>query len=334
MQSSYHLFIFISITVFCSIGFLRLSNAAPEAEPTRFLKTITVKATGGGDYKTIGDAIAKGVPEDNTKWIRIIVFSGTYTEKVVIPRNKPFIFMDGQSWGKTVIAHNGNTNLQDSAIQVAADNFVVRHMTFKNTYNTMVLQKNGNPRVQAVAAFIQGDKNSFYECSFIGVQDTLWDALGRHYFRNCYIEGSVDFIFGNGQSVYEKCTINVTGSGFITAHGRETATEPTGFVFKYCTVTGSGPTNLGRAWGPFSRVLYYKTLLANIITPEGWNAWYFKGKEKNLVYAEEGCTGPGADTSKRVPWRKKLSSTELSFFTGSSFNNQDHWIENQPIRRS
>ena len=56
---------------------------------------------------------------------------------------------------------------------------------------------------RALAARIYGDKSSFYECGFVGFQDTLWDVSGRHYFKNCYIEGGVDFIWGNGQSIYE-----------------------------------------------------------------------------------------------------------------------------------
>lgn len=55
----------------------------------------------------------------------------------------------------------------------------------------------------AVAVSVQGDKNSFYRCAFIGLQDTLFDAIGRHFFRSCYIEGAVDFIFGDGTSMYQ-----------------------------------------------------------------------------------------------------------------------------------
>jgi len=57
--------------------------------------------------------------------------------------------------------------------------------------------------VPAVSAVIYGDKTAFYNCAFLGFQDTIWDALGRHYFSNCYIEGAVDFIFGAGKSFYE-----------------------------------------------------------------------------------------------------------------------------------
>lgn len=36
-------------------------------------------------------------------------------------------------------------------------------------------------------------------------QDTLYDHRGRHYFENSLIAGSIDFIFGNGRSLYRVC---------------------------------------------------------------------------------------------------------------------------------
>lgn len=75
----------------------------------------------------------------------------------------------------------------------------------QNTYNNdlIKLDDNGKKITWAPAAFIGGDKASFHNCGFIGVQDTLSDAIGRHYFYNCTIVGAVDFIFSNGQSIYE-----------------------------------------------------------------------------------------------------------------------------------
>jgi len=75
--------------------------------------------------------------------------------------------------------------------------------SLQNTYNLGV----GNPVKIAVAASIGGDKAAFYDCSFRGLQDTLCDYVGRHYFQKCWIEGSTDFIFGFGQSMYEVCLI-------------------------------------------------------------------------------------------------------------------------------
>lgn len=55
---------------------------------------------------------------------------------------------------------------------------------------------------QAVAMRISGDKSAFHNCMFIGFQDTLCDDRGRHFFKDCQIQGTVDFIFGDGKSLY------------------------------------------------------------------------------------------------------------------------------------
>lgn len=50
---------------------------------------------------------------------------------------------------------------------------------------------------------ISGDMAAFYNCQFYAHQDTLYDHKGRHYFKNCHVSGTVDFVFGNGRSFYE-----------------------------------------------------------------------------------------------------------------------------------
>jgi len=65
------------------------------------------------------------------------------------------------------------------------------------------LQNTFGNKGPAVAAIINGDKSAVFNCGFIGYQDTLFDAMGRHYFKNCYIQGEVDFIFGEAQSYFE-----------------------------------------------------------------------------------------------------------------------------------
>ncbi|URD84033.1 pectinesterase, partial [Musa troglodytarum] len=154
---------------------------------------------------------------------------------------------------------------------------LIRTFLLQNTYDGSV-----NIR-QALAAAISGDKSSFYNCSFIGFQDTLFDRKGRHYFKDCYIEGVMDFIFGNGQSIYEGCTISLIRSamkpGFMTAQGRGSPKDPGGFVFKSCNVTGFQETYLGRAWGAYSRVIFYRTFMSGIIIPQGWYAWNAIGHE-------------------------------------------------------
>jgi pectinesterase len=134
---------------------------------------------------------------------------------------------------------------------------------------------------QAVALRVSADTAAFFGCKFVGAQDTLYDHIGRHYFKDCLIEGSVDFIFGNGLSLYENCHLNaITNSyGALTAQKRESLLEETGFSFVNCKVTGSGALYLGRAWGSFSRVIFAYTYMDKIITSPGWNNWGHKNRE-------------------------------------------------------
>ncbi|CAN0902083.1 Probable pectinesterase 29 [Linum grandiflorum] len=123
----------------------------------------------------------------------------------------------------------------------------------QNSYNYPDQKK--KQMLPAVAAMVSRDKTFFYDCGFSSVQDTLWDNSGRHYFNKCTIEGGVDFIFGNDQSIYEDCAIKVNGDGgFITANSREKEEDPSGFVFKGCSLTGIGvpTTYLGRPWRKYA----------------------------------------------------------------------------------
>ncbi|KAK9949214.1 hypothetical protein M0R45_004747 [Rubus argutus] len=161
---------------------------------------------------------------------------------------------------------------------------------------------------------------------------------GRHYFYSCNISGAIDFIWGNGQSIYEGCLITslsdkIGTTGYITAQGREGPNETTGFVFKNCHVSGSGTTFLGRAYRNYSRVLFVGTYMRNVITPEGWSLWTpLQIRYANLItFSEVNCRGPGADISHRISWEKKLSHEEVRYLTNTtSFINQDGWLEKQP----
>ncbi|WVY89683.1 hypothetical protein V8G54_035197 [Vigna mungo] len=146
--------------------------------------------------------------------------------------------------------------------------------------------------------------------------------------------GDTDFIYGYGRSYYMNCFINVVGRfpnlpGFVTAQGRNSADDPSGFVFEGGSIVGNVKVNLGRAWRPYSRVIFKNTYFSDIVTPHGWVAWSASGNERTTTYAEIDCKGPGAaDTSKRVPWMKKLSSSDLNEFSFASFINSDGWSMN------
>ncbi|GMY17073.1 putative pectinesterase 55 [Fagus crenata] len=290
--------------------------------------TIIVDQSGKGNFNTIQSAI-DSIPSQNSQWTRIQISPGIYIEKVTIPIDKPYIYLEGADRKLTSIEWNDHADTADSVTFTSfSDNIVAKGITFKNTYNHPV-SPDVVGVVQAVAARILGDKTAFYKCAFLGVQDTLWDDQGRHYFHKCYIEGAIDFIFGNGQSIYEKCVINYSigeygpeSYGYITAHGRDSDDDPSGYVFKNCKFTGNGKAYLGRSWRPFARVIIADSVLLEVVEPQGW---------ADMTYVEYNCMGPGADTSKRVPWEKKLSEVELSQFTKISFIDNEGWIANLPV---
>ncbi|XP_059436106.1 putative pectinesterase 52 [Corylus avellana] len=310
--------------------------------------TITVNKSGKpgpGIFNTVQAAI-DSIPPNNDQWVKVVIFSGIYKEKVSIPEEKQCIFLEGEGRHLTTITYDGHGQTDESATFTSSpDNVVVKGITFENSYNLEAApnlykgQMAAGDVKRALAARIYGDKSSFNECGFMGFQDTLWDVSGRHYFKNCYIEGGVDFIWGNGQSIYEDCMINVTiGTflpqgymGYITAQGRESSDEPTGFMFRRGRVFGSGQTLLGRAYGPYSRVIFQHTILDGVVAPQGWFAWNYQGKEDQFTYAEVDCGGPGSNTTERVKWMKKLRPEELNQFSTSSFINQDRWLNRLPL---
>ncbi|XP_021734841.1 probable pectinesterase 29 [Chenopodium quinoa] len=297
---------------------------------------IIVDQSGHGHFRKLQHAI-DSVPQGNHKWIEIQVRAGVYSEKVEIPSNKPYISLVGDDRNNTVIQFSdggGSHTPEYATFSVSADNFVARRITFKNIYHPPIIS-------QAPAVSVSGDKVAFYDCGFIGVQDTLTDFLGRHLFDGCYIEGYIDFIWGYGQSMYHGCTINVTsgpyndkiyGAGYITAQGRKNIEDSNGFVFKYCTVVGTAFAYLGRPYQRYSRVVFYKSYLSDNVVPSGWNSGFVTNHGGSVVHAEVDCVGPGSDTSQRVKWGRKLKSNELNLLVNTNtFINQDHWVANQPL---
>ncbi|OMO93035.1 Pectinesterase, catalytic [Corchorus capsularis] len=302
IMASLHCFFCIFIALFLSLSF---QQGFVAAKGSRCQKLI-VDQTGHGNFSTIQSAIDH-VPINNRNWFCILVSAGTYREKVKIPREKPFIILKGAGKRKTVVVWN-EYNIDNPTFATWAAQIVVKCMSFVNTYNG---PKSKNPTAAAAAAAVHGDKTYFYRCGFSSVQDTLWDESGRHYFKRCSIEGAVDFICGAAQS-------------------REEKTDANGFVFKNCNVFGTGKALLGRAWRQSARVLFYNCQFADIIDPLGWEAWNGQNQEQ-LTFAEYGNRGPGADTSKRVEWERKLSAQAVAQFTSMSYIDNEGWLQSLPV---
>ncbi|KAM7278616.1 hypothetical protein ACFE04_005750 [Oxalis oulophora] len=293
-------------------------------------KTIKVDINGDGEFKSVQDAI-NSVPKGNAQWTVIHIRKGIYREKVHIPEDKPYIFLRGNGRGRTAIvwSESSSHNKASATFIVEAPHFIAFGISFKNEAPTGVAYTSQN---QSVAVFAGADMNAFYHCAFYSTHNTLFDVKGRHYYDHCYIQGSIDFIFGRARTIFESCEIFVVDDkrisikGSITAQNRESEHDNSGFVFIKGKVYGIGGVYLGRAKGPYSRVIFAKTYLSRTIVPEGWTNWSYDGSTENLYHAEYDCHGPGAEFSNRTQWARQLTKADAERFTTIDFIDGKNWL--------
>ncbi|XP_022543722.1 probable pectinesterase 68 isoform X2 [Brassica napus] len=272
-------------------------------------KVITVSLDGHSQFRSVQDAV-DSIPKNNNMSIVIKIAPGFYREKVVVPATKPYITFKGAGRDVTVIEWHDRASdrgpdgqqlrtYQTASVTVFANYFSARNITFTNTAPAPMPGMQG---WQAVAFRISGDKAYFSGCGFYGAQDTLCDDAGRHYFKECYIEGSIDFIFGNGRSMYKDCELHSIASRFgsIAAHGRTCPEEKTGFTFVGCRVTGTGPLYVGRAMGQYSRIVYAYTYFDALVAHGGWDDWDHKSNKSNIFRSVQLLWARSSSDDRRI----------------------------------
>ena len=303
------------------VGLTARQTKAADFSPTK--TDVTVAADGSGDVKTVSEALAK-IPENNRKRFVIFVKKGVYKEQIRISAEQPFVSIIGESAENTRLTSDLSNKLAGStsasySFYVGGHDFYAENITFENSYGK------GS---QAVAVLTDADRLIFKNCKFIGWQDTLYAKNGRQYFENCYIEGAVDFIFGQSAAVFENCEIHSKGDGFIAAPMRFAADEASGFVFDNCKLTSEQTDKgvfLARPWRDYGRTVFLNTKMDAHIRAEGWNNWEPQ-REKTAYFAEYNSSGAGAKTSERVKWSHQLSKIEAPQFSADNFlKGADDW---------
>lgn len=346
---------------------LTLNFKIMEEEVTPKLFDAIVDPNGNGDYTSIQAAI-DAVPSNRTEPYLIFVAKGTYQEFVNVPKIKPFIHLIGQDKETTIITRtltsasnasgdggeeawqyswrneaNQSERFQEAVTMIYATDFYAENISFENKWG---IEKLIGPMAEAM--YTANDRIAFNNCKFRSFQDTWQTKVqssadnginARHYATNCWIEGAVDYFYGNGNVLIENTTLYNVRYGSVITAANHTAETKWGYVFNNCTVDGINKVDpdkygtasldyiagkgvaqtLGRPWQNSPITLFLNTKLKFDIDPAGWRDM----GAVPALYAEYNTTdkkGKAVDMSKRktqylvdnVPYDYK-GKTELSY---------------------
>ncbi len=302
-------------------------NAASIPEGVAFV----VAKDGRGDFKTVQEAI-NAVPDMRMNQTIIFIKNGVYKEKLTLPPTKLNVKFIGQHTDSVILTYDDYARKKNifgeeigtsgsASFFIFGDDFTAENITFENS---------AGPVGQAVAVRVASDRVRFINCKFLGFQDTLYTygfgAGSRQYYKNCYIEGTTDFIFGSSTAVFDNCSIyGKKGGQYITAASTPD-TSKFGYVFINCKIYGDEGASyfLGRPWRPYTKTVFINCELSSIIKPQGWHNWNKPDAEQTSFYAEYKNHGAGAGATQRVPWSHQLTDAQASAYTlNNIFNGWD-----------
>lgn len=296
------------------------------------MKTIIVSGNGCSQpaYSTISDALNSIAP-NNTKPVTIAIEPGIYREKLTI--NRPFVTFVGMGTDSSDVVLTFDDyafdlmedgmkrgTFRSYSVFIDTHDITMRNLTIENASGDS--QTHG----QALALYADGDRLFFENVRLLGHQDTLFTGPlppkekepngfigpkqfaprinGRQYYKDCYICGDVDFIFGSATAYFENCTIESLAryngeeaftngepriQGYITA--ASTAEGQTyGYVFSHCNLISNGCPNasvyLGRPWREFAKTLFIDCTFGPHIHPERFHDWNKKEAHETIFYGE------------------------------------------------
>lgn len=306
---------------------------------------IHIAKDGTGDFASIQAAL-DALPQDNASPVTFFIHNGIYRERITV--TVPYVTFLGESAEHTILTYGLYARMPSQDIgklgtfrtyscMIDTHDFTARNISFENSAGK------GIDVGQALALYVDGDRIQFENCRMLGSQDTLFTGPlppkevepngfigpkqnsprinGRHYYKNCYIEGDIDFIFGSATAYFENCEFFSKNTGqpinsYVTAASTPEGQEY-GYVMENCRFTGNCPPHsayLGRPWREYAKTVLINCWMDGHICPEGWHDW---GKEKaheTAFFGEYNSTGPGSGMENRPAWVKRLSEEDLSRF--------------------
>jgi len=331
-----------------AVGQAPAAASPAKSAPAGKRKIVVVAADGTGQFKTVQEAV-DSAPDGN---IRIDIKPGEYRVLIMVTANDVELRGLGRTPQDTVLVYDNSAGTaggtgKSGTIMVTGDDFHAENLTIANDFEKR--HERSNQGSQAVALHVTGDREIFRHVRFLGFQDTLYAdskschtpggmagggaspcQASRQYYADCYIEGHVDFIFGDAKAVFDRCEIHAITHQIVTltAQSRVYPAEDSGYLFLNCTVTAdAGATNilLGRPWRAYSTVIFMNTDFKAKLNPAGWSDW--DGKLKTSSYAEYGSHGLSGDAKDRIAGTRVLTAAEASKITAKSWlAGADSWV--------
>ena len=308
------------------LGLLLLLSVVSAAWAQERQDTIVVSRDGTGNFRTLQEAIESARAfMDYT--VTIYVKNGVYKEKVIVPSWVENIDIIGEDRDKTIITYDDHANINKMG---TFRTYTVKVEGSDITFKNLTIENNAAQFGQAVALHTEGDRLKFINCRILGNQDTIYTGakFTRLYFKDCYIDGTTDFIFGPSTALFEDCIIHSKRNSYVTAASTPKEAKY-GYVFKHCKLTaepGVDKVYLGRPWRPYAYTLFIECELGKHIVLAGWHNWGKQSNEETARYMEYKNTGEGANASERVAWSKQLTKKEAEAVTVDAiFRTQSDW---------
>lgn len=320
--------------IFTTAYFVRFVLAVLSLSPlsvgaqTAFMKVVS--ADGTGDYFTVQAAV-DAAPKDGTRTI-VFIRDGFYKEQVTIPRGV-VISLIGESRDGTVLSHDLSHGMgyedasETSTVYVEGTDFYGDNFTTQNTVGP-----NGG---QAECFTVASDRVTLRHVNLKANQDGVrFFTDSRSYFKDCYIEGTVDYIYDSGIAFVDDCVIKQLRGGYIVAPGNCYATVPRnvskqltgqsrlwglGLFIRRCRLIYDGDvmqensSYLGRNWGKTTCAAYFlNCYMDKHIRPEGWQ----KMSDTQSIYLGEygsmDMDGNPLDLNARVDWAMTENPDHMS----------------------
>ncbi|MEV8094772.1 pectinesterase family protein [Kitasatospora sp. NPDC085879] len=305
-------------------------------------RTLTVAADGSAAYRTVQSAVDAAAPGDT-----VLIARGTYRETVNVPASKKGLTLKGATGNAedVVLTHDnaagtprpggGTYGTEGSAtLTVSANDTTVTGLTVQNTFERAAHPE--TTATQAVALAARGDRQQYLNSRFIGHQDTVLNwaptATGqyRQYFRNCFVAGDVDFLFGNATAVYDRVNITLRdrgaaaggNNGYLAAPNTDAA-KPYGILVTDSTITSTAKADtfhLGRPWRTGSTAVG-QFVVRNTVLPAAVKRtapWTDMGgfSWKSARFAEYADSGPGAAVTAGRP---QLTAAQAATYTARAY---------------